>query len=141
MGEQGVVGLLGGVVALVGLLIRARGLLVALGGVGMLGLPHLALAVKLNLAAVGLLLKAVLALGGLAFAVPGRGELRFEGSDALAEAREPSQVGELLALGGGVLGLPVGVLSISLRVCHLASRSARPDAATDHWELKLAGAQ
>ncbi len=119
VGEQGVVGLLGGLVALLGLLIRLLGGLVALLSAGMLGLPHLALAVKLGLTALGLLLKALLALCCLAFALPGRGQLSFEGPSALPQARETSQIaeliGELLAVGGGVVGLPGRVLSIAER--------------------------
>jgi len=90
------VGLLGGPVALLGVLIGMLGGLVALRSAGMPDLPGLALLVKLSLTGGGLLLQTMLALGGLAFPVPGFGQLGFERPAALPEAREPSQVAELV---------------------------------------------
>ncbi len=62
VGEQGVVGLLGGLVAIMGLLIRALSGVVAILDAGMLGIPHAMLLVKLGLTGGGLLLTALLAL-------------------------------------------------------------------------------
>jgi len=78
---------------------------------------------ELGAAALGLLLKALLALGCLAFAVTGRRELSPECPPALTEAREPSQIPELVdelpGLGGRVVGLPGRVLGVGERVCHV----------------------
>ncbi len=89
----------------------------------MLSLPPLALLIKLDLAALRLLLEAVLALCCLAFTLASRRQLRFDGSSTLAETRETSQLvelpGELPDLSGGILSLPSGGLSVDERVLDL----------------------
>lgn len=90
LGEQRVVGLLGGLVALLSLLIGVLGGVVALLGAGVLGLPGLALVVKPGLASGSLLFAALLALGCLTLTITGRGQLRFECPPLLTEALQAS---------------------------------------------------
>ncbi|MDQ2758866.1 MAG: hypothetical protein M3Y17_00095 [Actinomycetota bacterium] len=79
--------------AIVGLLIGVLGLLVALLSAGMPDLPRLTLLLEPGLTALGLLLKALLALFCLTLTVAGRGQLSFEYPAALPEALKSSQVG------------------------------------------------
>jgi len=120
---RGLVGLLGGLVAIVGLLIGVLGGVVALLSAGVPDLPRLTLLLEPGLTALGLLLKALLALLCLTLTVAGRGQLSFECPAALPEALKSSQVGELvselLAVGSRVLGLLAGGCGVSERVGHL----------------------
>jgi len=110
-------------VTIVGLLIGVLGGVVALLSAGMPDLPRLTLLLEPGLTALGLLLKALLALFCLTLTVAGRGQLSFEYPAALPEALKSSQVGELvgelLAVGSRVLGLLAGGCGVSERVGHL----------------------
>ncbi len=109
--------------AIAGLLIRPRRSLVVLRGAGVLSVPDLALLSQPSLTALGVLLKTLLALSGLAFPIPGLGQLSFERPAVLSETLKPSQVaelvGELPGLAGGILSLPGRVLSVTERVLDL----------------------
>ena len=96
VGQQRVMGLLGGVVALLGVLVGVSGGLVAFTPAGMLSLPHLTLLNEPGVAGLGLLLKTLLTLEGLTFTVTHHAQLGTECPPALPEPREPSQAGELV---------------------------------------------
>ncbi len=93
LGARGLIGLLGGLVAIVSLLIGVLGGVVALLSAGVPDLPRLTLLLEPGLTALGLLLKALLALFCLTLTVAGRGQLSFECPAALPEALKRSQVG------------------------------------------------
>ena len=109
--------------AIAGLLIRPRRSVVVVRGAGMLSVPDLALLSQTSLTALGVLLQTLLTLSGLAFEVPGLGQLSFEHPPTLAETGEPPQVaelvGELPGPGASILGLPDRVLGVDERVLDL----------------------